>query len=330
MKSSPSTTVAVAHDTQLAKLARRGTASVAGAAFSALFGVLLVVIVTNGFSPTLAGTLFSATSVFLILESVALLGTDTGLVKWLPAQLASGRAADLTRTLVISAVPVLALSATVAVALYAAAPALSPHLVGSDAASMMAVMLRALAIVLPVAALYDLVVAATRGTGSMKPTVVVDNIGRLGLQALAVLVVLLAGGGPLALALAWSLPYLLGLVAAGTWLWSRVRRQTDRGRRGRGHRVVRPDTRVLGLHRAAGDRAGHPDRAQTLRHRDGGGARLAGRCRAVHRSDPVHRPRAAVRAVRPAGVVPSAQLAVRQGRDGGRALRSSRPPPSGA
>ena len=44
-------------------------------------------------------------------------------------------------------------------------------------------MLRALALVLPVAAAYELVLAATRGAGSMRPTVVVDNVGRLGLQA---------------------------------------------------------------------------------------------------------------------------------------------------
>ena len=66
-----------------------------GRGMGAVFGVLLVVIVTHGFSPTVAGTLFAATAAFLILESVALLGTDTGLVRWLPAQLASGRAADL-------------------------------------------------------------------------------------------------------------------------------------------------------------------------------------------------------------------------------------------
>ncbi len=81
-----------------------------GAGFSAVFGVLLVVVVTNGFSPTVAGTLFAATSTFLILEAVALLGTDTGLVRALPAQLASGRAADLPRTLAIAAVPVIVLS----------------------------------------------------------------------------------------------------------------------------------------------------------------------------------------------------------------------------
>ena len=82
------------HQGQLEKLARRGTASVVGAGLGAVFGVLLVVIVTHGFSPAVAGTLFAATAAFLILESLALLGTDTGLVRWLPAQLASGRAAE--------------------------------------------------------------------------------------------------------------------------------------------------------------------------------------------------------------------------------------------
>jgi len=55
------------HRGQLEKLARRGTASVVGAGCSAVFGTLLIVIVTNGFSPSVAGTLFAATSAFLIL-----------------------------------------------------------------------------------------------------------------------------------------------------------------------------------------------------------------------------------------------------------------------
>lgn len=209
---------AVDHRGQLEKLARRGTASVVGAGFSAVFGVLLVLIVTNGFSPTVAGTLFSATSVFLILESIALLGTDTGLVRWLPAQLASGRQLDLVRTLAVAAAPVLALAVGGAAVLYLTAPAAAPHLVGAEAADTMTLMLRALALALPVAALHDLLVAATRGTGSMRPTVVIENIGRLGLQSLAVLATYLAGGGALWIALAWSLPYLPGAVAAGCWL----------------------------------------------------------------------------------------------------------------
>jgi O-antigen/teichoic acid export membrane protein len=210
----------------LARLARRGTASVVGAGFSSAFGVLLVVIVTNGFTPAVAGTLFAATSTFLIVESVTLLGTDTGLVRWLPEQLASGRGQDVRRTLLVAVLPVLVGSVAVAALVGATAPTLAPVLVGTDSAPTMTVMLRVLAVVLPVAALHDLVIAATRGAGSMRPTVLVENLGRLGLQALAVLVVFAAGGGALALAAAWSAPYLGGLAAGGWCLRRLVRRST--------------------------------------------------------------------------------------------------------
>ncbi|HRD64140.1 MAG TPA: hypothetical protein PL137_24790, partial [Nocardioides sp.] len=53
------TGVGTEHRGALETLARRGSASVLGAGFSAIFGILLVVVVTNGFTPTVAGTLFA-------------------------------------------------------------------------------------------------------------------------------------------------------------------------------------------------------------------------------------------------------------------------------
>ena len=217
------------HDGQLEKLARRGTASVLGAAASAVFGVVLVVIVTNGFTPAVAGTLFAATSVFLILEAVAVLGTDTGLVKWLPTLLASGRAVDVRRTLLIATAPVLLVSVAGGAALYAAAGPLATALVGRSAAATGTPMLQALAPVLPVATLHTLVLAATRGMGTMRPTVAVENVARLGLQAVAVLTVVLLGGGVVPLVLAWGLPYLPSLVASLSWLRRLVARHDVRG-----------------------------------------------------------------------------------------------------
>lgn len=218
-----------AHQGQLEKLARRGSASVAGAGFSAVFGTGLIVIVTNGFDASIAGTLFAATSAFLILESVVLLGTDTGLVRWLPAHLASGRSADVSRALTAALAPVVALSMIGAGILFVVAPSLAGSMVGSDqgARDIMTVSLQALAVMLPIAALYDLALAATRGMGSMRPTVFVDNIARLGIQAFAVLAVYLAGGGAMALALAWSLPYLVGLAWTGWWLRGLIARSRD-------------------------------------------------------------------------------------------------------
>lgn len=214
------------HSGQLERLARRGTASVLGAGFSGVFGIALVVIVTHGFSPSVAGTLFAATASFLILESVALLGTDTGLVRWLPTQLASDRDGDLRRTLAVAVAPVVAFSCCVAAVLYVTAPGLAPYLVGGEQATTMTGMLRVLALVLPVAALHDLVLAATRGVGSMRPTVVVENIGRLGLQAVLVLLAYVTDSGTVVLASAWALPYVPGLLVSILWLARLVRRRT--------------------------------------------------------------------------------------------------------
>ena len=196
-----------------------------GAGVSAVAGILLVAIVTNGFSQQLAGTLFAATSAFLILNTVTLLGTDTGLVRSLPQQLQQGRPGETVTTLRVALVPVIVFSALVGVALFIAAPALAEAIVGADDAETMTHMLRLLAPFLPVAAVNDALLAATRGFGTMIPTVTVENIGRLALQPLLVLGVLLADLAASALALAWSLPYAVAVVLSTLWLRRLVRRR---------------------------------------------------------------------------------------------------------
>jgi O-antigen/teichoic acid export membrane protein len=59
----------------------------------------------------------------------------------------------------------------------------------------------------------------------MRPTLVVENIGRLGLQAVLVALAYVAGSGTTGLALAWAVPYLPGLVISSVWLSRLVRRR---------------------------------------------------------------------------------------------------------
>jgi O-antigen/teichoic acid export membrane protein len=232
------TASAPAHQAQLEKLARRGVASVFGAAFSAVSGVALVVIITRGFSADIAGTLFAATSAFLIVEAFVLLGTDTGLVRWLPAQLASSAAQDVRRTLRLAFMPVLLVSLATAVALFIAAPQVAPVLVGSATLDSMTTILRVLAVVLPVAATHDVLLAASRGLGTMRPTVLVENIGRLALQAAAVLVAYLAGAGTLGLAIAWAAPYAAAWCLSAWWVWRLLRQAQDPHRSSHQERVT--------------------------------------------------------------------------------------------
>ena len=71
---------------------------------------------------------------------------------------------------------------------------------------------------MPVAAVFNVVLAGTRGLGTMAPTVAVDSLGRAAVQLVAVAVVQVLGWGALAVIVAWSTPYALGLVVAVMWL----------------------------------------------------------------------------------------------------------------
>ena len=86
-------------------------------------------------------------------------------------------------------------------------------------------MLRVLAVVLPIATAYDTVLGATLAYGSARPNVVVEKLGRLPGQILCVLGAILAGAGPTGLAVAWSVPYVFGLIAVGFWCARIVRRR---------------------------------------------------------------------------------------------------------
>ena len=94
---------------------------------------------------------------------------------------------------------------------------------------MVADALRALALALPFAALSDTLLGATRGYRVMRPTVVVDRIGRSSAQLIGVLIAISAGSIAL-LAPLWALPYVPAAVIG--WYWLRRIRRSQRPDRG--------------------------------------------------------------------------------------------------
>jgi O-antigen/teichoic acid export membrane protein len=84
-------------------------------------------------------------------------------------------------------------------------------------------LIRASAPFLPIAAVYAVLLAATRGLGKMGPTNAIDRIGRAGLQSVFALLVASAGMGTVALILGWALPYAIGFVVAAIWAVSSIR-----------------------------------------------------------------------------------------------------------
>ena len=215
----------------LGAVARGGTLNLAGAALSAAATLGVTIAVTRAFSRPVAGAFFAATSLFLIIETVSNLGAYNGLIYFI-AQFRSlrsrGRIPALLRAAVI---PVIITSVIAAAAMLVFAGPLARLLLGGHLShgvspAAVATALRGLALTLPFAALLDTYLGASRGYRDMRPTVVLDRIGRSGLQVLGVGVAAATGSAAL-LAPLWALPYVPASVLA--WMWfHRVRQRAHR------------------------------------------------------------------------------------------------------
>ncbi|MCW2947973.1 MAG: polysaccharide biosynthesis protein [Actinoallomurus sp.] len=209
----------------LARLARGGALNLVGAASAGIMGLALVFAVAHGYAQHVAGAFFAATSLFVILNAVSGLGSDAGLLRWLPRHLAFGDHAAARRTVPIALVAVVAVACLAALVLGFTAPWLSARIGDPQVTPM----LRVLAVFLPIAATHDAILAATRGHATMRPTVVIEKVFRQTAQVAGVLIASQLTDGPVALALAWALPYPAGLVVAIAWYRRIVGRLDHRG-----------------------------------------------------------------------------------------------------
>jgi O-antigen/teichoic acid export membrane protein len=216
---------------RLNEVARGGALNLAGAVVAAATTLAVTVMITRHFSKPVAGAFFTAISLFLIVESAAGLGAYVGLVNFI-ARLRrlghEGRVPAILRAAIIPVV-IVSLSATVILILLAEPLAhlmLSGHLGKSGASpARVADALRALAVALPFAALSDTLLGATRGYRVMRPTVVIDKIGRASVQLIGVLIAISAGGFAL-LAPLWAVAYIPAAVLG--WYWLRRIRRSQR------------------------------------------------------------------------------------------------------
>jgi O-antigen/teichoic acid export membrane protein len=222
---------------QLAEVARGGSLNLIGAGVSAVTTLGVTVFVTRQFSKPVAGAFFTATSAFLIVEAVASLGANVGLVYFIARLRSLGEEKRIPTILRAAVIPVIVASLLLTVVMVGVAEPLakvllSGHLAKGGAVSPAAVAqsLRALALTLTFAALLDTYLGIGRGYRDMRPTVVIDKIGRSIVQMLGVIVAAVAGSAAL-LAPLWALPYVPA--AAVAWLWvRRIRRRPSKGPRG--------------------------------------------------------------------------------------------------
>lgn len=186
---------------------------------AAVGGVLFTLAVARSYRPDLAGTFFASTAFFLIVSSLAQLGTDVGLVRYVSAHAATGQRHRLGETLRIALIPVIALSSLCAVVMWLVAPALADWIGRAGVIEDTITVLRALVPFVPITAAYGALLAATRGRGSMKYTVMIDSVLRTVAQPILFLITVWIGLGPGWGAVAWATPYVIGVVVASIVLW---------------------------------------------------------------------------------------------------------------
>lgn len=203
-------------------IARGGVLNLFGAGVSAVTGVALVVVVTRALPQDTAGTFFALTSLFLLAEMVARLGTGTGLVYFIARLRSLGEPQRIRAFQRVALTPVVVLSLVMAAVLIGWAPEWARVVGDGSGQTRLAVLV--LAVLLPVTTLSDTLLAATRGYSTMLPTVALDRVGRPLLQ-LGLVAVVVAGGSGALLAGAWAVPWAVSAVLAWWWLLRIGRRQ---------------------------------------------------------------------------------------------------------
>jgi O-antigen/teichoic acid export membrane protein len=215
------------HD-PLQQIARGSVLSGVGAVAAAIGGIGLTLLVTRSFIPELAGTFFAGTTFLLIVGQLAQLGTDVGLVRYLSAHSATGQNHRLGETLRIALTPVFVAACVCAVLMYVGAATIAGWIGNDQVLAQTTSIVQALAFFVPVVALYTPLLAATRGGGSMRVSVGVDSLFRTVAQPVLLGATVLLGWGPTAAAVAWSLPYALGVVISSVVLRRRFARARAR------------------------------------------------------------------------------------------------------
>jgi O-antigen/teichoic acid export membrane protein len=215
-------------------LAHRGARNLAGAAAGAVLSLAVTWLVAHGTTPTVAGTFFAATSVFVICAALAELGSEVSLARFLPRNIARGRTDEALLCLRAAVATAAGAGVVAAVAVVAFRHQVA-DLVGPSGGTGVVVAVVVLGCAVPVLAAGNTLLSATRGLSTVRPTVVIDKVGRGSAQAVAVGAALAAGGGLVLLTVAWTIPFVLAAVAAGLWLTVLLRRlpRTDPVRRPR-------------------------------------------------------------------------------------------------
>ncbi len=184
-------------------------------ASSVVLGFAFVLFVTHLDHTQKAGILFETIAAFTILENIAELGADTGMLRILPQYRVAGAVQDLRSLFVVSLVPPIVAATVAGGLLWAFAPEFARVFVHHGAPGEAVLLIRSVAPFLPFATLMTVAVAASRGLEAFVPYVAIQSIGVPLVRPLAVGAMAIVGIARIQdVALAWAAPLAFGCVAS--------------------------------------------------------------------------------------------------------------------
>jgi len=204
--------ISKAPDAKIQSSAVASSIAVAGAVVTTLASFLVAILVSQE-SKGFAGAFFTSTAVATIFGNALALGTPTALVYFMPQALEG--ATPSPRGLVLQTLrPVVVLSCLAAIAVFFLAVPFA-DLVADERSDEILTLVRAFSPAIPAWAVTASLLGATRGLGSMSPTVVVSQVMRPGGQILLLGALFLRGSPtPLQIGLAWMFPVVIAMLAA--------------------------------------------------------------------------------------------------------------------
>jgi O-antigen/teichoic acid export membrane protein len=211
---------------EIHSVARGTVVNVVAMVLGAVLGFGLTVVVSRGLQPGNAGGFFELMAIYSILSYTLMLGADTGLTRWISRARAVGGLPQVRRILFIALGPVLLVGILAAAVMWVSAPEIAHTLLRGMAPAAAVADVRIIAPVVPLGALSACIIAALRAYGRMWPYLAIEGLGkpitRMGLVLLALYLGLQLRG----VVAAWSLPILLGLLAAGFILTHFIRAES--------------------------------------------------------------------------------------------------------
>jgi O-antigen/teichoic acid export membrane protein len=221
-------------------MARGSLVNLVAMSSGAALTLALTVLVSRWLRPAGAGAFFELIALFTIASQTLELGADTGLMRWISRARAVGGLARIRRLVPVVLLPVAAVGAGAAAAIWMTAPVLAHAFLHGLARNGGTVDVRIVAPLVPLGALSACLVDGARGFGRTWPYLAIEGLGKPVTRISLVVCALMAGLGLRGAIVAWGLPVAVGLVASSvifavilrTEVPARVRHQSAQGRRG--------------------------------------------------------------------------------------------------